>query len=176
MDVPVTWRDATRGLPDAETTVLMCDALGEVNAGFYDGDDGWRDAATAGRVENAVIFWADFPMSPMEAAEKELARAMECVPEGFFSEGGMKGMLAEDWSDLDPVNCARCGNLRMIPSTEPDGDVMNTPCPSCNEWVVKPEGEPGAKQDNCPACNGSKTQFTGDIHDVHLMPCFMCND
>lgn len=22
----------------------------------------------------------------------------------------------------------------MIPSDEEDGDVMNTPCPECNEW------------------------------------------
>lgn len=22
----------------------------------------------------------------------------------------------------------------MIPSDDPDGDIMNTPCPKCNEW------------------------------------------
>ena len=30
--------------------------------------------------------------------------------------------------------CGVCYGQRMIPSDDPDGDVMNTPCPACNEW------------------------------------------
>lgn len=75
MDVVVTWRDASMVLPDAETTVLVCDSSGEVHAGFHDGDDGWRDAATADRMTESVMFWTDYPMSPMEAAEREAAQA-----------------------------------------------------------------------------------------------------
>ena len=30
--------------------------------------------------------------------------------------------------------CSRCGGLFMVPSDDEDGDVMNTPCPDCNEW------------------------------------------
>ena len=30
--------------------------------------------------------------------------------------------------------CSLCGGLTMIPSDDPDGDIMNTPCPKCNEW------------------------------------------
>jgi hypothetical protein len=28
--------------------------------------------------------------------------------------------------------CGNCGDLGMIPGTEPNDDVMNTPCPKCN--------------------------------------------
>jgi hypothetical protein len=28
--------------------------------------------------------------------------------------------------------CDRCQGATMIPSDDPDGDVMNTPCPQCN--------------------------------------------
>lgn len=29
--------------------------------------------------------------------------------------------------------CNICNGQTMIPSMEPDGDIMNTPCPECNE-------------------------------------------
>ena len=34
---------------------------------------------------------------------------------------------------VDIVNCAVCGDLCMIPSDDPNGDIMNTPCPNCNK-------------------------------------------
>jgi len=34
-----------------------------------------------------------------------------------------------------PATCSACGDLGMIPGTEPDDDIMNTPCPSCNKWA-----------------------------------------
>lgn len=33
-----------------------------------------------------------------------------------------------------PEVCPGCAGSFMIPSDDPDGDVMNTPCPACNEW------------------------------------------
>jgi hypothetical protein len=65
MDVVVTWNDAAVCLPDADSTVLVCDASGEVHTAFHDGDDGWRDAATADHMTEPVMFWADYPMPPM---------------------------------------------------------------------------------------------------------------
>lgn len=31
--------------------------------------------------------------------------------------------------------CSACGGCGMLPGTEPDHDVMNTPCPQCNPWA-----------------------------------------
>lgn len=31
--------------------------------------------------------------------------------------------------------CSACGGCGMLPGTEPDDDVMNTPCPQCNPWA-----------------------------------------
>ena len=28
--------------------------------------------------------------------------------------------------------CPTCADLTMVPSDDPNGDVMNTPCPTCN--------------------------------------------
>ena len=33
----------------------------------------------------------------------------------------------------DKMKCCTCDGQRMIPSDDPNGDVMNTPCPECNE-------------------------------------------
>lgn len=33
--------------------------------------------------------------------------------------------------------CPTCGGCWMLPGTGPDDDVMNTPCPDCNEWAEK---------------------------------------
>lgn len=35
------------------------------------------------------------------------------------------------------MKCHNCDDLHMIPSYDPDGDVMNTPCPICN--IKEPE-------------------------------------
>lgn len=32
--------------------------------------------------------------------------------------------------------CPVCHGLSMLPGTEPNDDVMNTPCPQCNEWAA----------------------------------------
>ena len=41
----------------------------------------------------------------------------------------------DEWCDgLAATPCSLCGGLTMIPSDDPDGDIMNTPCPKCNEW------------------------------------------
>jgi hypothetical protein len=33
--------------------------------------------------------------------------------------------------DVTADECPRCHDLFMIPSTDPNGDIMNTPCPEC---------------------------------------------
>jgi hypothetical protein len=31
--------------------------------------------------------------------------------------------------------CSACGGCGMLPGKGPNDDVMNTPCPECNEWA-----------------------------------------
>lgn len=40
-----------------------------------------------------------------------------------------------DGEGSDAWTCSVCNNLRMVTSDETNGDVMNTPCPECNEWA-----------------------------------------
>jgi hypothetical protein len=58
----ITWSPAKRGLPDSDTTVLVHLADGEVCTGFLDGDI-WRNLYW-GRIDAAVLHWADFPQPP----------------------------------------------------------------------------------------------------------------
>ena len=37
----------------------------------------------------------------------------------------------------DAASCSACNGLRMMPSDDPNGDVMNTPCPECNKGSDK---------------------------------------
>jgi ssDNA-binding Zn-finger/Zn-ribbon topoisomerase 1 len=39
----------------------------------------------------------------------------------------------EKFAELVGGICPKCHDQRMIPSDDPGGDVMNTPCPICNE-------------------------------------------
>lgn len=32
-------------------------------------------------------------------------------------------------------HCSACGGCGMLPGTQPDDDVMNTPCAQCNPWA-----------------------------------------
>lgn len=43
--------------------------------------------------------------------------------------------------------CPVCHGLSMLPGTEPNHDVMNTPCPQCNEWFAMSEGQKGGETD-----------------------------
>jgi ssDNA-binding Zn-finger/Zn-ribbon topoisomerase 1 len=33
------------------------------------------------------------------------------------------------------ASCSACGGCGMLPGKGPNDDVMNTPCPECNEWA-----------------------------------------
>lgn len=62
-----SWIDASKELPDAETTVLICikDAGEPVWLGYHNGDE-WKD------VEGMVIevtHWAEIPLAPGETVE-----------------------------------------------------------------------------------------------------------
>jgi len=37
--------------------------------------------------------------------------------------------------------CKTCYGLCMVASVDPDGDIMNTPCPDCNKQPMKPTRE-----------------------------------
>ena len=39
----------------------------------------------------------------------------------------------EKFAELVGDICPKCHDQRMMPSDDPNGDVMNTPCPLCNE-------------------------------------------
>ena len=45
-----------------------------------------------------------------------------------------RDIIAEDEAALEK-KCKTCDNQRMVPSDDPDGDVMNTPCPDCNAFL-----------------------------------------
>lgn len=38
---------------------------------------------------------------------------------------------------LSAAKCPTCHDQRMIASDDPDGDIMNTPCPECNDHSPK---------------------------------------
>ena len=63
IEATVTWNLlATLPLPDADITVLVALANGEVDSGFHDGDV-WR-YVDASRIDHEVEAWADFPSHP----------------------------------------------------------------------------------------------------------------
>ncbi len=47
-------------------------------------------------------------------------------------DGAAKERRLEAGSRAAP--CSRCHGQWMIPSDDLDGDIMNEPCPDCNEW------------------------------------------
>ena len=59
----IEWHDATKDLPDEDTTVLII-AGGDVEAwpGYLDGDT-WR-VADGMPVDTPVIYWAHLPQGP----------------------------------------------------------------------------------------------------------------
>lgn len=61
MKSSIQWHPATTP-PDAEQTVLVHLADGEVWTGYLDGDT-WR-YVSADRIEAEVLHWADFPNPP----------------------------------------------------------------------------------------------------------------
>lgn len=61
---PVFWRVAARELPDSEITVLLyLEDSGEIWTGYFDGNC-WR-FVSADRIEEPVLYWADFPAPPI---------------------------------------------------------------------------------------------------------------
>lgn len=63
MTTTIQWIPVAQKLPDDEITVLIADADSDVNLGFHDGDDGWRDL-DGGRVTVPITHWADLPSPP----------------------------------------------------------------------------------------------------------------
>jgi hypothetical protein len=61
MKTSIHWQPAANP-PDADQTVLVHLADGEVWTGFLDGDT-WR-FVSGDRIEAAVLHWADFPEPP----------------------------------------------------------------------------------------------------------------
>lgn len=74
------------------------------------------------------------------------------VPKGMVDRGLVARRLVDElagWLEShegDRVGgsrageCERCGGQFMVPSEDPDGDVMNTPCPECNEFSPEYRG------------------------------------
>ena len=61
---PVFWRVAARELPDSDITVLLyLENSGEIWTGYHAGDR-WR-FFSADRIEEPVLYWADFPAPPI---------------------------------------------------------------------------------------------------------------
>jgi hypothetical protein len=58
----ITWIPVAQRLPDDDMTVLLALADGEVWTGFLDADQ-WR-YVSADPIQEAVLFWAEFPAPP----------------------------------------------------------------------------------------------------------------
>jgi len=52
------------------------------------------------------------------------------IPMHTFSS---EKQAVEKFAELVGDICPKCHDQRMMPSDDLDGDVMNTPCPLCNE-------------------------------------------
>jgi hypothetical protein len=59
-----------------------------------------------------------------ENTKIEVGSLAEPIAQGDTQRGAVTGATP----------CSLCIGLTMIPSDDPDGDIMNTPCPKCNEW------------------------------------------
>jgi hypothetical protein len=63
----IFWVPVGTERPDDEEEVLLALANGEVIPGYLDGAD-WRNYGAA-RLPKAPLFWAKFPVSPLNAVE-----------------------------------------------------------------------------------------------------------
>lgn len=57
----ITWQPVDKGLPDAETNVMLGLASGFTCEGFCDGE-AWRDVTAMPIEDDAVCAWAAMPM------------------------------------------------------------------------------------------------------------------
>lgn len=64
MSTTITWNSVARSLPDEDMTVLLALADGEVWTGFLDAGQ-WR-YVSADPIQEAVLFWAEFPAPPTQ--------------------------------------------------------------------------------------------------------------
>jgi hypothetical protein len=68
MNESIFWVPVGTDRPDDEAEVLLALANGEVIPGYLDGAD-WRNYGAA-RLPQAPLFWAKFPVSPVNAVEE----------------------------------------------------------------------------------------------------------
>jgi hypothetical protein len=98
----------------------------------------WLDDNPDKPETNAWIPLHDAPsISPClvtDGINVEKARFKPRTREWIFSHAKLR-LMPTHWMalPLPPNICQKCHNQRMIPSDDPNGDVMNTPCPECNE-------------------------------------------
>ena len=74
--------------------------------------------------------------------------------------------------------CSACGGCGMLPGTQPDDDVMNTPCLQCNPWAkAKTSTHEPAGAEPCGTCDGSGAVDSGGIlpwGEPAMMECPEC--
>jgi hypothetical protein len=69
-----------------------------------------------------------------ERKRREL-QALVSAAEAIIRAAKDEGVDNNQPTNAKKMKCPACDDLRMIPSDDPCGDVMNTPCPDCNEPI-----------------------------------------
>lgn len=94
------------------------------------------------KVDNQGMWLADITWDELQRIKRECGYGDKWAVEIFppdehvvnvanFRHLWLVDMPAFAWVNMAKV-CQTCGGCGMVPSDDPDGDVMNTPCPECN--------------------------------------------
>ncbi len=124
-----------------------------------------------GGLENVVWPWHPFWWKPGEPGQP--VDKVRCLTKA----GALIAAEIDRLQRLNAETCSVCGGSTMVPGEGPDADVMNTPCPACNEWSQKRSPQRGLLTrlrcwwfGCCPVWDRSAIDYNGDC----IVPCSRC--